>query len=162
MEPKLVQIARSRIEKKEIRLLKEHSKQITKNLVELNGILEDFKETFRDYLPLLDEAGIEYNAYFNDNRYPGLYGSYIEFKRTVPSVDARDIVEGGKNTITLRMDFDHGKSYRYEHVVRGSSTRKVGRSVYGEWPKEDIVMFLYGGLFAREYNSEDILVPNYL
>ncbi len=141
MEPALVTIARARIEAEELRTLKARSKKITKDLVKDNKTLESFKEAFKEYIPMIEEAGVTCSA-------GDIAGnSYIEFKRTVP----RTMCVGDTDKVkTIRMDYHSPVSYRYEYANRGYGTKTLGA-----WPKEDIIMFIYNGLFIMDYSNEN-------
>ena len=144
METQIEKIALTRLEAEELRRLRAHSKEITERMVKLDKILKDFKETFRDFLPLLDEAGIAYSAHFNSNY--EYAGSYILFERFIASEDPCEIIEGIKKPKTLKMDFYNGTSYRYEYVFNPHSDR-YGTKCLGVWPKTDLILFIYKGLF---------------
>jgi hypothetical protein len=49
------------------------------------------------------------------------------------------------------MDYHNRISYRYEHVPQPLNRDGIiaARSVMGNWPKEDFVMFIYHGLFKE-------------
>ena len=146
METQIERIARTRLEADELRRLRAHSKEITERMVKLDKILKDFKETFKEYLPLLDEAGIKYSAHFNDPRYE-YQGSYIQFE--MQRTDKQPHVAKIMGPKVLKMDFDNGMSYRYEYVPYNSRVNDgiCGKSVYGNWPKKDLILFIYNGLF---------------
>jgi len=144
METQIERIARTRLEAEELRRLRAHSKEITERMVKLEKILKNFKETFKDFLPLLDEAGIIYSAHFNSNY--EYAGSYILFERLMPSEDPSEIIEGIKKSKTLKMDFYDGNSYRYEYVFDQRGDRH-GTKCLGNWPKTDLILFIYNGLF---------------
>ncbi len=109
----------------------------------LSTLLEEFEIAFKDYLPLLEEAGITYKAELQDRRYK-FKGSYIEFK---------------KDDKILRMDFNDKNSYRYEYVDYDNSGIRRGNSVYGNWNQEDFIIFIDEGLLNKKelscYNAID-------
>ena len=99
------------------------------------AILESFKSTFYDFIPMIEEEGIEISAHFySAYEYKG---SYILFR---------------KGTSTLRMDYQNAISYKYEYNHPDRNT--IGRSVFGAWPKEDLILYIYDGLLAIEDNRE--------
>lgn len=144
METQIEKIARTRLEAEELHRLRAHSKEITERIVKLEKILEDFKRTFKDVLPLLDEARITYSAHFNSNY--EYAGSYILFERQIPSEDPREIIEGVKKTRTVKMDFNNGISYRYEYVFDPRGDHH-GTKCFGSWPVTELILFIYNGLF---------------
>ncbi len=89
--------------------------------------LNEFKIGFKDELPILKEAGIKYSAHFRDIRYEHM-GVYILLKK-------------GKREI--RMEFSSRTSYRYEYIPNGPH---YGTHCFGNWPKEDFIVFVDKGL----------------
>jgi len=116
----LLQREKARIEKIQEINKKRHERE--------EKLLEVFKEEFKDYLPMLQEAGIVVTPYHKTES--GL-DVYIRFRMG--------------NRI-LKMDYTIDGTYRYEYT----NPREHGRSVYGKWPKEDFIMFLYEGLIAPQ------------
>jgi hypothetical protein len=113
-------------ELKRIRALEEEKKEaaIQEELRKMGMlILREFEEAFKDFLPLLAEEGISYAAYFN-TRYT-YQGAYILFT---------------KGSRACKMDFSNRTSYRYEY--NKYELGRTGNSVYGEWPKEEFLLFL--------------------
>jgi hypothetical protein len=94
-------------------------------------LLKDFEASFSNQLPLLIEAGIKWSAHFNDNHFHHK-GSFIMF------------THNGKE---LKMDFNGRKSYRYEYIPC-TPGRRIGKSVYGEWDKEDFILFIDENLLS--------------
>ena len=104
------------------------------------AILESFKSTFNDYIPMIEEEGIEISAHFKSVwEYKG---SYIQFR---------------KNDKILRMDYQNAMTYRYEYTKPDAG---AGRSVYGTWPKEDLVLFIYEGLISK-LEDPDVVPGNF-
>jgi hypothetical protein len=102
-----------------------------------------FLEGFKDIIPLLDDAEITFEAQFKDNDYPDLYGGHISFK-----------YKGQE----LKMDFNTGISYRYEYSTKND---RNGRSVYGNWPHEDFIVWIYRNLINKAQEEEQSrLAPN--
>ena len=89
---------------------------------DLEFILKEFEEAFKELLPLLAEDGISCSAHFNTEY--TYEGSYILFT---------------KGDQELKMDFLNREKYRYEHTPYGSGT---GRAVYGQWPLEGFILFI--------------------
>jgi hypothetical protein len=80
---------------------------------------------------MLAEEKIKWGAHLN-SQYEH-EGSYISFH---------------KDDFVVKMDFSGGKSYRYEYTgKRGGGN--YGRSVFGDWPKEDFVVFIYTELIQK-------------
>lgn len=101
---------------------KKKAEEALKTEQALLEISREFEIGFASQLPLLEQAGINWSAHFNNNRYH-YDGSYILFEKD------------GK---ILEMDFLNSKSYKYEHEYpRGVSTK-----CYGEWPKDDFLIFI--------------------
>jgi hypothetical protein len=96
------------------------------------AILESFKSTFYEYIPMIEEEGIEISAHFK-SAYE-YQGSYIEFRK--------------KDKI-LRMDYHDAITYRYEYT---DPHRMTCRSVLGTWPKEDLILFIYDELLTPDEN----------
>lgn len=91
-------------------------------------VLKLFMEEFKDYLPMLQEAGI---AVTSDHKTDSGTEVYIRFK---------------KGRRILRMDYSLSGTYRYEYTNPGYGAR----GVYDKWDKEDFIMFIYEGLLAPE------------
>ena len=92
------------------------------------SILESFKHTFEDELPLIKEAGITFSAHHKGSYYN--QGYYIKFRR------------GDK---FLYMDYNGYNCYRYEYT----DINAMGEDVYGAWPKDKFILFLYEGLIRE-------------
>jgi hypothetical protein len=91
---------------------------------EENKYLTAFKNEFADYLPMLEEAGIEVLTL----REKITYGEvYIGLKK-------------GEKIAEMEISLNGG--YRYEHPKHSD----LCRSVFGKWDKDDFVLFLYEGL----------------
>ena len=82
---------------------------------------DEFKIGFKDQLLLLVEAGISWSAKLIHARSIHM-GSYILFQ---------------KDKKQLKMDFHSRNSYRYEFSPAG-----IGNAVYGEWNKDDFILFI--------------------
>lgn len=89
----------------------------------------EFEQAFADYLPLLNEAGIDWYYHSNNRNYPISSGGYIVFIRDVDGL-----------TRTLKMDFSSGNSYRYYQD-----------STFDEWNKEEkFILFIADGLLYEQ------------
>lgn len=99
--------------------------------IKLDNLLQEFEIGFADYLSMLKEAGVSWSAHFNTAWEH--QGSYIKFK---------------KEEKELKMDFSTRDSYRYEYVgVLGRE--RMGKMVYGNWSKEDFVLFINDNLLSK-------------
>jgi hypothetical protein len=94
------------------------------------AILESFKSTFFDFIPMIEEEGIKISAHFK-SAYE-YKGSFIQFQ---------------KGDQLLRMDYQNAIQYRYEYTNPDRDT--IGRSVYGTWPKEDLILYIYDELLSK-------------
>jgi hypothetical protein len=99
------------------------------------AILESFKSTFFDFIPMIEEEGIVISAHFK-SAYEHK-GSFIQFQK----VDR-----------VLRMDYLNAIQYRYEYTNPDRDT--IGRSVFGTWPKADLVLYIYDELLSKLSNSD--------
>ncbi len=96
-------------------------------------ILQEFEIGFAKELPLLKDAGISYSAHYN-SQYDH-EGTYIKFCFV------------GQE---LKMDFSARNSYRYEYTGRRGEAGNYGRMVFGDWNKEDFILFIYTGLIVKK------------
>ncbi len=102
----------------------------------INRITSEFEARFEDILPMLKEAGITYKGGTQHHNYPS-NATYIEF------------FLGEKS---LKMDFVHRKSYRYEFVYKSSPSdyRQNGTMTYGEWDKDRFILWIYDELINKQ------------
>ena len=99
-------------------------------------ITNEFEAGFVDVLPMLKEAGITYKGGTQHRNYPS-NATYIEFFY-------------GKKS--LKMDFVHRKSYRYEFVYKSSPSdyRNHCTMTYGDWDKDRFIMWIYDELINKD------------
>lgn len=109
-------------------LVEQKQKEKAEREAKLKEILKEFEIGFAEQLPLLSEANITYSAHFN-TKYEN-DGTYIEFTR------------GDKS---LKMDFSKRNLYRYEYTGKN---RNDFRMTYGNWPKDDFILFIDKRLFS--------------
>jgi len=96
---------------------------------EIKACLDAFEKEFIDYLPMLKEAGIAWSAKMKF--YPWIFqGVYIDFETGLSH---------------LHMDITTGGAYRYESPPLGTN----GKMVFGKWPKEDFVVWIYENLLKK-------------
>lgn len=106
--------------------------KLSKQREEIRIMEDEFKAGFAEEIPLLDEAGIKWAAHWQDPDYE-FKGSYILFE-----TDSKQ----------LKMDFINRDAYRYEYVQHSlDEYRNRGTMVYGDWPKEDFIVWLDDQLF---------------
>lgn len=125
---------------KKIKDTRENEKRLKdeKELAEYETIrkklLEEFELGFKEELDMLHKEGIKYSAHLQNYRYPFM-GAYIEFKK-------------GKNSV--KMDFNSRNNYRYEFVKYSHNYDNPQKMVYGEWDKEDFIIYLQENLYKPE------------
>jgi hypothetical protein len=100
------------------------------------SILESFKSTFYDYIPMIEEEGIVISAHFHSAY--DYKGSYVKFS---------------KAGVELRMDYNDALSYRYEY--NNPDRNSIGTSILATWPKEDLILYIYDKLLYRINNPEN-------
>ena len=127
----LVEIAEGILKERSEKAIAASQEIQSERSAKMGFLLEEFEKGFKEQLPMLADAGIKWNA-----RYNSMYdheGAYIQFRL------------GEK---TLKMDFGSATSYRYEYTGRvGSGTH--GCMVYGDWPKDDFIIFIYNNLIKK-------------
>lgn len=101
----------------------------------LSNLTMEFEEGFKEEIPLLKEAGIEYEACINPN---SSLDKYIKFTL---------------GTKTLKMDFSSKTSYRYECPPTTREGR-WGNKQYGKWPKEDFILWIDDELIKKIVKPE--------
>ncbi len=130
--------AKIRLENKQV-IEAQDAKYKKEREAEILNLLTEFEEGFKNEIPMLKEAGITYSAHFNT-----VYahqGAYILFKHGLKE---------------LRMDFNNRISFRYEYTpwIRGLSERVMGRCVYGDWPKDEFILFIDEGLIQQKTENQ--------
>lgn len=90
----------------------------------------NFEESFKEVLPMLAEAGINYTAHRQNARYSHM-SSYIKF----------DLA--GKS---LKMDFTETGGWRYEFVPY---SKDYGTMCYGEWPMDRFIVWITENLLKK-------------
>lgn len=95
---------------------------------------KEFEIGFKDIIPLLEDAGISWDAFYQDPIYQ--FNGYILFQ-----------YKGRR----LKMDFSNRTSYRYEFVSEYKQRNgHSGTMVYGAWDKDRFITWIDEKLIRYE------------
>jgi hypothetical protein len=134
MTSPITQLANRIRENRQIKLTEKQEQEKQEFLAIIKRLEDEFKIGFAEEIPLLEESGINWSAHLQDNRYEHM-GAYILFEKDGKSV---------------KMDFNHRKSYRYEFVPHSNHEHGArGSMVFGEWNKEDFYLFIDSNLLSK-------------
>lgn len=108
----------------------EEERLAAEKVQEIARLTIEFEAGFKEQLPLLKEAGIEYQVHIKET--PVKQG-YVKFKL-------------GENE--LGMDFNSRNSYRYEFLPV-SKEGKHGKTQFGDWSKVDFILWIDDNLIRK-------------